>query len=175
MRLYPIVLFLLLTACSDHSEKVNSETIGSKDSVVTSKALSTFDSVKVYAQAIHDYLMIVEEKEDVKFDTLYLTKNVYFQNNKFPDEIDKVHILIISPDELTALKGLSCTVINLVGWVNKEKGEFILVRFKPGGEHLLDYFINYTYNLETNNYERDKIWVENWRTKSKEIFFERKP
>ena len=50
----------------------------------------------------------------------------------------------------------------MIGWVDKEKAEFIFVVFTNGGEHQYDYFINFIARAPTNELELDEIAFENY-------------
>ena len=52
--------------------------------------------------------------------------------------------------------------MNMMGWVEKEKAEFIFVVFTNGAEHQYDYFLNFANNISTNKFELDKIEFESY-------------
>ena len=52
--------------------------------------------------------------------------------------------------------------VNMIGWVDKENAQFVLVVFTNGIEHQYDYYINFNFNTSTNNFVLDKIEFENY-------------
>lgn len=107
---------------------------------------------KSYTLAIADFIKAVNEKHKTSFDTLFLGKHVYGQPDDFPDielpeTIENTVIRLISPEAgLTKQKARKSLVyVNIIGWVDQEKAEFIFITFSNGCAHQYDCFINYHY------------------------------
>jgi hypothetical protein len=122
---------------------------------------------KIYSRAIADFIKAVNQKHKTSFDTLYFGKHVYGQPDDFPDielpiTIENTRIVLISPEEgVKKQKARKSSVyINLVGWVEKEKAEFIFVTFSKGYEHQYDCFINYKFDPGTKKFNLDQLRFE---------------
>jgi hypothetical protein len=78
-----------------------------------------------------------------------------FSEIELSETIETTHIRIIAPEAGLKMQHerKSLVYINLMGWVTKEKAEFIFVLFLNGGEHKYDYFINYNYNVSRKEFE----------------------
>jgi hypothetical protein len=116
---------------------------------------------KIYSTAIGQYLREVSSNEKSAPDTLYLNDRKNGQEDDFPDivlpkSIAGTRIIVLKPDEAKARQKnfkKSSPLVNLMGWVEKEKAEFIFVTFYPGYSHRYDWYINYNFNHKTNAYE----------------------
>lgn len=124
---------------------------------------------KVYTQAISEFIKVVYRKHKTIFDTLYFGKHIYGQPDDFPDielptTIENIQIRLVTPEigQKIQAERKSLVYINMMGWVDKEKAEFVLVVFTNGGEHQYDYFINFNYNTSINKFELEKIEFENY-------------
>jgi hypothetical protein len=149
----------------------NSSTASQQTNYATTDSLTLQkdELTKIYTQAIAEFIIAAYKKDKTTFDTLYFGKHVYGQPDDFPDielpeTIEKTQIRLVDPEvgqqKQRELKSL--VYINLMGWVDKEQAEFVLVVFSNGAEHQYDYFINLTYNTSTNKFELDKIEFENY-------------
>jgi hypothetical protein len=127
---------------------------------------STSDIKTTYYQAIADFIKAVKEKHKTSFDTLYFGKHVYGQPDDFPDielpkTIENTQIRLITPEHgLSKQKARKSLVyVNMIGWVEQKKSEFIFVIFSNGGEHQFDYFSNYIYDTERKSWkvEQDRF------------------
>ena len=124
---------------------------------------------KIYTQAIAEFIKAAYKKDKTTFDTLYFGKHVYGQPDDFPDielpeTIEKTQIRLVKPEVGQKKMGerKSLVYVNMMGWIDKDKAEFILVVFTNGGEHQYDYFINFLFNTLTKKFELDKIEFENY-------------
>jgi len=122
---------------------------------------------KIYSQAIADFIKAVKDKHKTRFDTLYFGKHVYGQPDDFPDielpkTIENTQIRLISPEKGLKMQRArkSLVYINMVGWVEPEKAEFIFVTFSNGCEHQYDCFINFKYNVKQKEFEPGQIRFE---------------
>lgn len=142
----------------------------SSDSLVIPKSELT----KIYVQSIADYIKAVSEDYTIKFDTLFFGKHVYGQPDDFPDielpeTIADTQIRLVTP-EFGAQKQKdmkSSFFINLMGWVNYDKAEFIFVTFSNNNEHQFDYYLDYNYDIKSREFKLDKIRFDNFLYKRK--------
>lgn len=180
MTVLMYTIFWGLTACSNHSgdklltdkiiadrssrasQQTNTETT---DGVAMQKA----ELAKIYTRAIAEFIKAANKKDKTTFDTLYFGKHVYGQPDDFPDielpqTIEKTEIRLVAPEvgQKKQTERKSLVYVNMIGWVDKEKAEFIFVVFTNGGEHQYDYFINFIARASTNELELDEIAFENY-------------
>lgn len=126
----------------------------------TSKTPVKADVAKVYSQAIGDFIKAANAKNKTNFDTLFFGKRVNGQPDDFPDiqlpaSIQGAKIILIAPETGAKLQRerKQRTYINLMGWVDELKAEFIFVVFLNGFNHQYDYHIHYTYNTTQKRFE----------------------
>ena len=138
---------------------------GLQDSVAINKAALT----NIYTQAIDEFITVVDRSKHITFDTLYFGKHVYHQEDDFPDitlpsMIHKTQIKLISPEAGKRIQNerKSSVYINLMGWVDQAKAEFVFVVFSNGFVHQYDYYINF--NAGSHKYELQSIAYENYAT-----------
>ena len=122
------------------------------------------DSAKIYSQAIGDFIKAANEKNATAFDTLFIAKRKNGQPDDFPDielpeKIENTQIVLITPElsEKSQKERTSRVYINLLGWVEKEKAEFIFVVFSNGFDHQYDYNIKHKYNAERKEFELERL------------------
>ena len=135
------------------------------DSITPSKD----ELAKIYAQSIAEYIKAVNKEYKIGFDTLFFGKHVYGQPDDFPDielpeTIEGTQIRLITPEVglQKQKERKSLFYINLIGWVDAEKAEFIFVTFSNGSEHQYDCFIHYTVNPKLRGFELDHVRFENY-------------
>ncbi len=173
-------VFLGLTACTSHSgDKSRTDKIMANSSsalhqqtnhtATDSLSMQKDELTKIYTQAISEFIKAAYNKDKTTFDTLYFGKHIYGQPDDFPDielpgTIEKTQIRLVAPEVGQKIQAArkSLFFVNMMGWVDKEKAEFILVVFTNGGEHQYDYFINFNYNASSDKFELDKIENENY-------------
>lgn len=169
-----------LTACSNHTGDNHQTDKIITDSSATSAQhtnSATTDSVtmqkvemkEIYTQAISEFIKAAYRKDKTTFDTLYFGKHIYGQPDDFPDielpvTIENTQIRLVTPEvgQKKQAERKSLFYVNMMGWVDKQKAEFVLVVFTNGAEHQFDYFINFIANTSTNKFELDKIEFENY-------------
>lgn len=122
------------------------------------------DLTKIYSQAISDFIKDARKKTKSNFDTLYFGKRKNGQPDDFPDielpeKIENTHIRLISPEAGTLKqKELKSRIyINMVGWVDNKKAEFLFFVFSNGFDHQFNYTINYKFNTRLNKFELVKL------------------
>ncbi|MCU0351941.1 MAG: hypothetical protein MUF43_14125 [Flavobacterium sp.] len=180
MTVLILTICIGLNACSNHTgdnqqaDKIiadSSATSTQQTNSATKDSLTVQQSVltKIYTQAIAEFIKAAYKRDKTSFDTLYFGKHVYGQPDDFPDielpeTIEKTHIRLVIPEvgQKKQAERKSLVYVNMMGWVEKEKAEFILVVFTNGGEHQYDYFINFDYNTSSDKFELDKIEFENY-------------
>ncbi len=118
------------------------------------------DLAKIYSQAISDFITDARKRTKSNFDTLYFGKRNNGQPDDFPDielpaTIEKTHIRLISPEAGTIKQQelKSRIYINMAGWVDKEKAEFLFFVFSNGFDHQFNYTINYRFNAKLKEFE----------------------
>lgn len=171
---------LALTACSNHAANnpsvgktlidTSSTTLQRADPFSTdSKTVSKDELTKIYSQSIAQYIKAVNKEYKIDFDTLFFGKHRYGQPEDFPDielpeTIEHTQIRLLSPEVglRKQKERKSLFYINLMGWVNNEKAEFIFVTFSNGSEHQFDCFINYKYNADLKEFELENARFENF-------------
>ena len=151
---------------ADSSSTVSQQTISATSDNLT---IQKVELTKIYTQAIAEFLKAAYKKDKSTFDTLYFGKHVYGHPDDFPDielpeTIEKTQIRLVSPEvgQKKQAERKSLVYVNMMGWVDKQKAEFVLVVFTNGGEHQYDYFINFITKTSTNKFELDKIEFENY-------------
>jgi hypothetical protein len=132
------------------------------------------DLKKIYSQAIADFIKAVNEKHKTSFDTLFFGKHVYgqpddFPNIELPKIIENTQIRLMSPEEgLKKQKAsMSLVYVNMVGWVEQKKANFIFVTFSNGCEHQYDCFINYKYDAKEKKFDLEQSRFEYYLYKNK--------
>lgn len=168
-----------ITACSNQmggKSQADKSMAGSLSTQKTNSAMTdslTADKnrlTKIYTQAIAEFIRAAYKTDKTAYDTLYFGKHIYGQPDDFPDielprVIEKTQIRLVTPEvgQNKMTKQKSLVYVNMMGWVDNEKAEFILVVFTNGGEHQYDYFINYNARTSADIFELDKIEFENFR------------
>ncbi|MCC7246819.1 MAG: hypothetical protein IT269_14130 [Saprospiraceae bacterium] len=176
---------ILIISCSHHSINEQARNANSANDVATStppSAVMSNDSLtlpkseltKLYVQAIGDYIKAVKKDYSIQFDTLFFGKHVYGQEDDFPDielpeTIEHTQIRLVTP-EFCAQKqkdDKSSYSINLIGWVDYEKADFIFVAFSNGNQHQFDYYLDYTGDKASSKFTLEKARFENFLFKRK--------
>ena len=119
------------------------------------------DLTKIYTQAIKDFIKEANKKTNSDFDTLFFGKHKNGDpQNDFPEielapTIENTVIKLISPELGAKIQHerKSSIYINLMGWVEKEKAEFIFIVFSNGFEHQYDCYIHYKYNATRKKFD----------------------
>jgi hypothetical protein len=115
---------------------------------------------KIYSQAIADFIKDANKRNKINFDTLYFGKRKNDQPDDFPEielpeTIKNTQIRLISPKlgEQKQKERKSSIYINMVGWVERKKAEFLFYVFSNGFEQQYNYAIYYKYNFNRKEYE----------------------
>lgn len=122
------------------------------------------EPAQFYAKAIALYIKHSRIEHKGSPDTIYFLnrKNGHtddFPEIKLPRTIEKTEIRLIDPEWAGKHQKeyVWRTYINLIGWIDKENGEFIFVVFSKGFAHLYDCYIDYDYNDKLKVYEFKRI------------------
>lgn len=169
-----------MTACSNHNgnkqladkiiaDSSTTSSLQTNSSTTESLTIKKGELTKIYTQAIAEFIKAAYKKDKTTFNTLYFGKHIYGQPDDFPDIelpeiIEKTQIRLVIPEvgQKKQAERKSLVYVNMMGWVEKEKAEFILVVFTNGGEHQYDYYIYFSFNTSTNKFDLDKIEFENY-------------
>ena len=148
-----ILAVLLAAACSPSQQTTN---VAASDSVST-VAVPDFVQ-KSYVAAIRDYIDTMFRT--CKPDTIFINSENGTPAVVFPDQIDTVVIAMRRMDEIEALAKRRRTTVslNMVGWPDTLKAEFILVTFFDYGrpQHNMHLF----YSCANGNFTRDSLRIE---------------
>lgn len=175
-----ILLFVLLSSCtggeSEKNEAVQPAITTAAEANDTSASLAS-DSAQLskteltalYSQAIGDFMQLVEQKDKLVFDTLFLGKREFGAEDDFPEidlpkRIGNTSVLMVSVGEAHGaykhrFKKTS-PFINLMGWANKSNAEFIFICFYPEFKHQYDVYLNYVYASSKNEFELEEERIE---------------
>lgn len=105
-----------------------------------------------YCTAITDFLDAVRSFDHTVYDTLYIIARKNGQPDDFPD-IDlpatiRSTVLVLDTGQTAHVNarasGKLCPALNLVGWVDPDRAEFIFVVFYPGLLHQFDCRLEYS-------------------------------
>ena len=148
---------LCLAACTGPVTGKHSSTAIITDIISNTDTTQASDHelAKMYSRAISDYILEVSKQKLTVFDTLFFGKRNNGQPDDFPniilpETINHIQIRLIDPEvgkkQQAAQK--SSVYINLMGWVDPDKAEFIFVTFSNGFEHQFDCHIEYKYDSD---------------------------
>lgn len=162
MRALPIAIMLFLSpGCSSKFSSDSSEEQPQTDSVIIKDSIRKEsykrDSLNLlratYVQAINDFIQSVTSKDNIKFDTLFVADRKSGLPDDFPD-IELPEIISNTPVKLLNYAQAHANykdrfksespLINIMGWVEPDSAEFILVVFHPEFKHRYDYYIQYS-------------------------------
>jgi hypothetical protein len=105
-------------------------------SLKTDTVISKAELTAAYVSAITEYVKAAYKNDKSVFDTLFINKRPDFPQMSLPAVIEKAAIVLIQHEE--CLKRLkyreSLVLLNVIGWVEKEKSEFIIVTFRECGK-----------------------------------------
>lgn len=175
-KLFGLTVLLLLFSCSNqainkpHPEKITTGNPASADPIAQQKA----ELAKRYEQAMGDFIRGVHKEYKISFDTLYFGKRQFGQEDDFPDIslpsiIENTPIQLISPEQGKQKQetNKSSFYINLIGWVDSDKANFIFVAFSNGMAHQFDGYLDYQYDAAKQGFVLVKTRFENFLYKAK--------
>lgn len=122
------------------------------------------DEAAIYAQAVKDYILATESRNNIVFDTLFIAKRKNGQPDDFPDitlpeTIQNTHIILIEPEryEKRVKTNKSGNYLNMMGWVNEQKAEFVFVLFKNGFSPAFTCSSEYSYSKKEKRFLMKKL------------------
>ncbi len=179
IKFFSLTVFISFASCSATETEKTGKDITASDSAFTKKQSTASIAVDInqtnkavltsmYVRAIQDYIDAIDQKNKTVFDTLFFIKRNTGQPDDFPNiqmplSIKQTKLLLLTQQQADNHKQLYCKsspCINLLGWVEKNKAEFIFVTFYPEYDHQYDCYINYKFNSTKKDYELEKITVE---------------
>lgn len=123
----------------------------------------------MYTRAIAEFIKAAYQNDKTTYDTLYFGKHVYGQPEDFPDielprMIEDTEIRIVTPEvgQTIQLERKSLVYVNMMGWIDESRAEFLLVVFSNHAQHQYDYMVNFAYNTSSKRYELDHIAFEDY-------------
>ncbi len=166
---FTFILFLFIACNNSTEEKVTDPSRQrTNDSTIVSApsgSLSNNELINTYSLAIAEFITAAQQNNKSAFDTLFFGKLYDFPDIVLPKVIKGVKISLLTTEEVTAHRSLykrSSPYINLVGWIDTAKAEFIFVTFFPSFQHQYDGFINFKYAVKQKGFELDTIKFENY-------------
>lgn len=168
------LLAILFTACFNpvhdkpaKNESVSENTPGSAqntrpsrpDSLITGMA----EMANIYSQAITEFVRAVEEKDQFKFDTLFLGNTFGGPALDLPATVSGVQIRQLAGaaiDQKKSVYSPSSPYINPIAFIENNKADFIFVTFYPEFVHQYDCYTTFRYNPEKKEFEVEKQRIE---------------
>lgn len=176
MPLIKIFTLLGVLACTACLARADSKCEGPVSDLAASTAMPVDTNpvdkaiqLKLYIQAIEDYIEAVQQKDHIRLDTLFLSNRQMGSPDDFPDirlpaQIAGVGIVLLPQDEVYTGHAdqyrQTAPLINLVGWIDGKGAEFIFVTFFPAFTHQFDGYIQYTYDVSRQDYQRAGVTLE---------------
>lgn len=164
------ILAALLVNCANqvNDQSGKNETVpASSGNIPQNTDSSENDSLtvlaKIYSQAIAEYGRAVHKMEKTDFDSLFFGKQFDFPDIELPTTINGATICILTPEEVNNKKlsyGKSSPYINLIGFIEHDRAEFIFVTFYPEFHHQYDCHMNFKCNSQKKEFELDKLQIE---------------
>lgn len=160
---------LLSCLSSPHNstpEKENSAPLASKNQKIESAKQHPDPTTGIYIQAIEKYLEAVFQRDKTNLETLYVLK----RNNGQPDDFPKINlptslkntkIVLLDQKESELQKHLfkkNSPAVNIIGWIEEQKAEFIFVTFFPEFQHSFDYHIRFKKTNTEKRYHFDTLF-----------------
>jgi hypothetical protein len=123
------------------------------------------DIKKIYSQAIGDFIRDANQRNKIPFDTLFFGKrddgDPYndFPDIELPGMIENTQIRLISPEsgKIMQRERKERIYINMIGWVDAQKAEFLFFIFSNGFDHQYNYSIDYKYDSNLKEYKLVKL------------------
>ena len=127
------------------------------------KSSSKSELAKVYSQAIQDFINDSNKKNKYKFDTIFIARRKFGQPDDFPcielpEKIWNTQVRLITlEDGIKSQSQIKSRIyINILGWVNNEKAEFLFIVFSNGFVPQYNYSIHYIYSSKSKKFELEK-------------------
>lgn len=156
------VTAISMASCSNQVNdrpKVLTQPLNQSDSLAPKPPTLT----KTYTQAITAYINAVHQKDQSRFDTLFLGKRPDFPDLDLPDTISGVNIRVLEEGEINRKKlnyQKTTPYINLIGFVETDAAEFIFVTFYPEFNHQYDCYLNFKVEPGKKEFVLEKSRIE---------------
>ncbi|MFM7155040.1 MAG: hypothetical protein ACKOZV_13055 [Bacteroidota bacterium] len=160
-----LTLLVVMASCSAAQVEASSRATGKSPGNHAGNTVLT----NMYIRAIRDYMDGVYQKDSTLFDTLYFADRKTGGPDDFPDitlprEIGKTKIVMLPVTSAYEAPEIQFEetkpLINLMGWIDETKAEFIFVIFFPGYHHRYDCHINYSFLPVEKDYQLEKLTIE---------------
>lgn len=160
-----LTLLVVMASCSAAQTEADRQKTGKSPGIQAKNTALT----NMYIRAIRDYMGGVYQKDSTLFDTLYLADRKTGGPDDFPDitlprEIGKTKIVMIPATSASKAPeiqfGETTPLINLMGWIDETKAEFIFVTFFPGYHHQFDCHIIYSFLPIEKDYQLENLTME---------------
>lgn len=158
-----------VNAIKSNIDSLQVRTEPSNDAKTDSNQINKDKLTAIYIKAIEDFIDAAYQKNKVSFDTLFFGDRKFDTPDDFPDislpkTIKGVEIVLLSIVEAHGktkmLYKKTTPIINLMGWVDHTKADFVFVTFYPEFNHKYDCYSYYKIDSKTNEYLLDKIIME---------------
>jgi hypothetical protein len=153
--LFATFTFLTLFSCSSsqYNSASKKEDSFSFQKVDTAKQHPD-PTTGIYIQAIEKYIEAVYQRDKTILDTLFILKRSNGQPDDFPDidlptSIKNTQLILLSQKESDTHKHLfkkTNPCVNIIGWIEAQKAEFMFVTFFPEFKHQFDCQLFFKYH-----------------------------
>lgn len=123
--------------------------------------LTKAEVTKAYSLAIAEYIN-ANYKSDSLPDTIFVQKNTDFPEIRLPQTIQTVNISVLSMEEAeNYLRSRANWIgLNISGWYDKGKTEFIIVTFTDGFKPQHNCHLHFTYRQAVSDFVLDSLTME---------------
>lgn len=154
---------------SNHSNSSKVENLPTFDA----QTLTT-NQTEAYTKAIETFIKAAKQFKNQQFDTIYISKRKFNQEDDFPDIelptiIEHTPIKLVDPSFGRKLLKANSIFVNLIGWIDSSSAQFIFVGFKGNYLHIFDYTLNYEASKSSKSLELQSILFKKYPTPSPEI------
>ena len=137
MKLLPLFIFcpfLFLSACRPFTQKPAEREVKADalPDQAEQPALAADEELRrAYSSAIAEYIEASFDADQPTPDTLFIGKHPDFPDISLPDRIQDTPVLLLTPAEADPRVEYhtSMVYLNVIGWVNKNRAEFLIVTF----------------------------------------------
>lgn len=172
---FAISASILLLSCGAQAGSATKVKAPGDTAINTSGSIDTMQQLSLrYTDAITSYIRNVKNDYNLSFDTLYFIKRAFGQPDDFPEitlppQIEHTHIRLVPSTafDRSGQVNRSVAYINMMGWVDIARVEFIFVTFSNNGAHEFDYFINYKYDSASKRFISSASSFKNYLYRSR--------
>lgn len=128
----------------------------------------TASLTEIYVLAIKDFIAAVKTKDHIEFESLYINQRKSGQPDDFPaidlpNKIENTQIILLPQEETNKKASLftsNSPLINLIGWVDSNKADFVFFTFYPGFEHKFSCNISYFSDSKNKAYTQNELTID---------------